>query len=66
MKKLITIGSQYRQGCIQGKTRDLPFAPKLVLANHFLKDLSGFEIGDKVVVQYLPEVVIIRKSNLKL
>lgn len=60
MKRQITIGYQNRQGL----SRDLPLAPKLVLANHFLKDLSGFEIGNKVVVQYLPNLIIIRKSKL--
>jgi hypothetical protein len=57
MKKEMTVGYQNRQG----QNCDLPTAPKLVIANHFLKKLSGFCIGDKVKVQYLPNEIIIKK-----
>lgn len=53
----MTISYQNRQG----KTRDLPTAPKLILANHLMKKISGFSIGDKVTVQYLHESIIIKK-----
>lgn len=62
MKKEMTIGYQNRQG----RSHDLPTAPKLVIANHFLKKLSGFCIGDKVTVQYLSGEIIISKINLNL
>ena len=67
MKKEMTIGYQNRVGRSYGGTgvgslsRDLPTAPKLVIANHFLKKLSGFCIGDKVEVQYLDKEIIIKK-----
>lgn len=58
MKKLMTVGYQHRQGL----KRDLPTSPKIVIANHFLKEQSGFSIGDKVLVQYLPNQIIITKQ----
>ena len=57
MKKEIKISYQNRHG-IRG---DLPTAPKLVLANHLLKKISGFSIGDKVNVEYSPNLIIIKK-----
>ncbi len=70
MKKEITVSYQNRQSRGHGGTgvgtlsRDLPTAPKLVLANHFLKNISGFEINDKVSVEYLPDLIIVSKLKL--
>jgi len=58
MKKLITVGYQHRQSL----KRDLPTSPKIVIANHFLRQ-SGFSIGDKVLVHYSPNQIIITKVN---
>ena len=57
MKKINTISYQHRHG-VRG---DLSTAPKLVLANHLLKKISGFSIGDKVNVEYSPNLIIIKK-----
>ena len=57
MKTQMTISSQYRQGI----KRDLPASPKIVIANHFLKQESGFSIGDKILVHYAPNQIIITK-----
>jgi hypothetical protein len=57
MYKIMTVSYQNRQG----RTRDLPTAPKLVIANHLLQKYSGFSIGDRITVQYLPESIIIKK-----
>ncbi|MSU45000.1 type I addiction module toxin, SymE family [Candidatus Nomurabacteria bacterium] len=68
LKKQMTVGYQYRQSrrCnISGVGplfRDLPTAPKIILANHFLTE-SGFSIGDKVLVEYLKGSIIISKIN---
>jgi len=71
MKKQITIGYQNRQSRGHGGSgigslsRDLPTAPKLVLANHYMKTISNFGISEKVNVEYLPEQIIIsRITNL--
>ncbi len=61
MKKEITISYQHRYN-IRG---DLPTVPKIIIANSLLMSLSGFAIGDKATVQYLPNSVIIRKLNTK-
>lgn len=72
MKRQMTVSYQNRQGRSYGGSgagslsRDLPTAPKLVIANHFLKKLSGFCIGDKVTVQYSPGEIIISKINSNL
>lgn len=58
MKKIITISYQSRHG-VRG---DLPTVPKLVLANHILKKY-GFCIGDKVNVEYSPNLITISKLN---
>ncbi len=58
MLKHITIGYQHRQG----KWKDT-ILPKILLANHFLENISGFSSGDKVQVQYLSGQVIITKLN---
>ena len=59
LKKEIKISYQNRYG-VRG---DLPTAPKLVLANHLLKKISGFSIGDKVNVEYSPKLITISKLN---
>ena len=65
----MTISYQNRQGRGYGGSgvgslsRDLPTSPKLVIANHFLKNLSGFSIGDKIMVKYSPGLIIISKST---
>ena len=71
MKKQMTVGYQNRQSRAYGGSgvgslsRDLPTAPKLVLANHYLKNISGFSVGQKVIVKYLPgEIIIKSNSNL--
>lgn len=56
MHKNITISYQNRQG----KRRDLASVPKIVIANHLLEQ-SGFSIGDKVNIHYLPNQIIIKK-----
>ena len=58
MIKTMTISYQNRQGV----HRDLPTAPKLVLATHLIKKISGFSIGDKVTVEYSPNQIIIKNQ----
>ena len=58
MKKLMTISYQYRG--------NRPTAPKLIIANHLLTKLSGFSIGDKVLVEYSKGQIIISKINSNL
>ena len=53
----MTVSYQFRHG-IRG---DRPTAPKIILANHLLNKLSGFSIGDKVIVEYLQNSIIIKK-----
>lgn len=57
LKKEIKISYQNRHG-VRG---DLPTAPKLVLANHILKKICNIAIGDKVNVEYSPNLIIIKK-----
>jgi len=70
MKRQITIGYQNRQsrGCggsgIGSLSRDLPTAPKIVLANHFIEKISGFSVGEKVTVNFSPGSIIISKLTL--
>ena len=59
MKKEITISYQNRTG----RHSDLPAVPKIVLANHLLNKLSGFSIGEKIIVEYNPNEIIIKKLN---
>ena len=40
---------------------DLPTVPKLIIANHFLKKISGLGIGDKIRVEYSLGKIIISK-----
>lgn len=67
MKKILTIGYQnrtsrgYGGSGVGSLSRDLPTAEKLVLANHFLKNISGFTIGEKVLVEYSPDLITISK-----
>lgn len=56
--KIMTIGYQNRQG----RTRDLASVPKIILANHILKKICGFSIGDKVSVGYSLNQLIIKKQ----
>ncbi|MCX6757614.1 MAG: hypothetical protein NTZ44_01905 [Candidatus Nomurabacteria bacterium] len=55
MKTQMTISSQYRER----KSRDLDIVPKLVIANHFLKNISGLSVSDRITVEYLKEGQII-------
>ncbi len=57
MKRQITISYQHRQGL----RNDRPTAPKLVLANHLIRKISGFSIGEKVNVEYSLGSIIISK-----
>ena len=57
MKKEIKISYQNRHGT----HGDRPTAPKLVIANHLLKNISGFSIGEKVLVEYSPNLITIKK-----
>jgi len=59
MHKTMTVSYQNRQG----KTRDLVSVPKIILANHILKKICGFAIGDKVSVEYSLSKIIIKKLN---
>jgi len=62
MKRQMTVGYQNRQGA----RGDLPTAQKITLANHLIKKLSGFSVGDKVTVEYLQGSIIINKTNSNL
>ena len=57
MKKEIKISYLNRQGV----RRDLSPVPKLVLASHILEKY-GFSIGDKVLVKYSQNKIIIIKK----
>jgi len=59
MKKQITISYQNRAGL----KKDYLSSPKITLANHFIKNISGFSIGDKALVCYSPDQIIITKIN---
>ena len=65
MQREMTVGYQNRYGkpcgCNGAYSHDLPSAPKLVIANHFLKKLSGFSIGEKVQVTYSAGSITISK-----
>ena len=60
MQRKITISYQNRTGI----KNELAPVPKLVLANKFIKNISNISIGDKVLVQYLEEMIIINKINV--
>lgn len=57
MIKTITVSYQNRQG----RNGDLPAVPKITLASHLLETIGGFCIGDKVNVEYSPNMIIIKK-----
>jgi hypothetical protein len=57
MHKTITVSYQNRHS----RTRDLASVPKIIIANHILKKICGFTIGDKVSVEYSFSQVIIKK-----
>ncbi len=59
MKAILTVGYQNRQG----KFNDLPIRPKITISNDTIKRVSGFSIGDKVSVEYLPNQIIIHKQD---
>ncbi|MEI6553435.1 MAG: hypothetical protein WCO09_02605 [bacterium] len=59
MKAILTVGYQNRQGTYN----DLPIRPKITFSNDTIKRVSGFSIGDKVSVEYLPNRIIILKHN---
>ena len=56
MNRTMTISYQNRQG----RTRDLVSVPKIIIANKSLSH-SGFSIGNKISIEYLPNQIIIRK-----
>jgi len=61
------IGYQHRYGRPYGgsgtgyHSKDLPSAPQLRITNHFLKKISGFGIGDHVLVTYSLNSIVISK-----
>ena len=57
MLKINTISYQNRHG-VRG---DLPTAPKIVLANHIIEKICGFSIGQKLLVEYSPNLITIKK-----
>lgn len=59
MKKVITISRQYRQG-IYG---DLPAVPKIIIANHYLRRVCNFEVGQKILVNYSKNTILITNLN---
>lgn len=59
MKTILTVSYQNRQG----KFNDLPIRPKISFSNDTIKRVSGFSIGDKLSVEYLPNRIIILKEN---
>ena len=61
MQKIIKIGYENRISRSVKYSRDLESVPKLLLANHYIKDLSLFTVGDLVSVEYSPNSIIIKK-----
>ena len=57
MKKQMILSYQTRRG----RHGDLPQAPKLIISNHLLKKISGFNVGDKITVEYYKNQIIIKK-----
>ena len=55
--RTMTVGYQNRHG-VRG---DLPTVPKIIIANHLLEKICGFNIGDKVLVEYSLNEIIIKK-----
>lgn len=60
MQRIIKIGYENRSSRSSKYARDLESVPKILLANHFLKDQCLFTTGDMVSVQYLPGTIIIK------
>jgi len=56
MNKVITVSYLNRNGV----RRDIPSVPKIIIADHLLEK-SGFSIGDKIDIKYLPNQIIIKK-----
>jgi hypothetical protein len=54
------VGYQNREG----SHHDLPPVPYISLANHHIKNISGFDINERVTVCYSFGEIIIKKSNL--
>ena len=61
MKKTLTISYANRLSGTGGRKYDLLPVPKVLLANHILKNISNFSIGDTATVEYLLDTIIIRK-----
>jgi len=61
MERILKIGYENRSSRSGKYSRDLESVPKILLANHFLKDCCNFSTGDLVSVQYLPHAIIIKK-----
>lgn len=57
MKKILTISYQNRYG-VRGS---LPIAPKIVLANHIIEKICNFSIGEKLLIEYSKNQIIIKK-----
>ena len=57
MKKILTISYQNRHG-VRGS---LPTAPKIVLANHIIEKICNFSIGEKLLVDYSKNLIVIKK-----
>ena len=66
-QRIMTVGYQNRNSRgyggsgIGSLSRDLPTAPKIVLANHIIQKICGFSIGEKVNIEYLQGSIIISK-----
>jgi len=60
MNKIVTMTLSYLNR--HGVHGDLPSVPKLTLANNAMRK-AGFNIGDKVTVQYEKGQIIIKKLN---
>ena len=66
-QRIMTVGYQNRNSRgyggsgIGSLSRDLPTAPKIVLANHIIQKICGFSIGEKLLVEYSPSLITIKK-----
>jgi hypothetical protein len=56
MKKIITISYLHRHWVMRDFTIE-----KIVLTNHYIKNISGFKISDKAEVEYSPGLITIKK-----
>ena len=57
----MTISYANRLSGTGGRKHDMLPVSKLVIANYFLKNIGGFSIGDKAIVEYSPNQIIIKK-----